>query len=74
MDVVTRPEVDPSVEDVNNRDGRDDSMDQALLGKTLAMSTGVPPCHYIINTIGSFFYFFGIPLPLPMRTSGVHAP
>ena len=34
--VVTRPRVDPSIgEDViNNRDGRDDSMDQALLGRS----------------------------------------
>ena len=33
--VVTRPEVGPTVvEDVNNRDGRDDTFDQALLGRT----------------------------------------
>lgn len=36
--VVTRPQVDPSCdEDVNNIDGRDDSMDQALLGRTHAI-------------------------------------
>ena len=35
VEVVTRPEVDPTVvEDINNRDGRDDTFDQALLGRT----------------------------------------
>ena len=34
--VVTRPEVDPTVvEDINNRDGRDDTFDEALLGRTI---------------------------------------
>ena len=35
VEVVTRPEVDPTVaEDILNRDGRDDTFDQALLGRT----------------------------------------
>ena len=35
VEVVTRPEVGPTVvEDINNRDGRDDTFDEALLGRT----------------------------------------
>ena len=73
VDVITSPEVDPSVEDVNNRDGRDDSMDQALLGRTLAMSRGdshatFPLATSEINTYGSFFCCFGGPNP-PSRAN-----
>ena len=34
VEVVTRAEVDPTVaEDINNKDGRDDTFDEALLGR-----------------------------------------
>ena len=55
MDVATRPEVDPSVEDVNNRDGRDDSMDQALLGRTNAM----PKLYRVTRYLDSYFWLTG---------------